>query len=64
MSRADLHTHSTASDGRLTPTELIDLAAGRGVQIMALTDHDSIEGIDEATQAAEKRPGFTSWAIS
>jgi predicted metal-dependent phosphoesterase TrpH len=59
MSRADFHTHSTASDGRLTPTELIDLAAGRGVEIMALTDHDSIEGIEEATEAAAKRPGFT-----
>jgi predicted metal-dependent phosphoesterase TrpH len=59
MSRADFHTHSTASDGRLTPTELIDLAAGRGVEVMALTDHDSIEGIDEAIEAAAKRPGFT-----
>ncbi len=60
-SRADFHCHSTCSDGRLTPTELVDLAAGRGVQIMALTDHDSLEGIAEAQQAAARHPGF--WLI-
>lgn len=59
MSRADFHCHSTASDGRLTPTELVDLAAKRGVRIMALTDHDSIEGVGEALRAAEKHRGFT-----
>ena len=59
MSRADLHCHSTSSDGRLTPTKLVDLAAERGVRIMALTDHDSIEGVEEALRAAERHRGFT-----
>ncbi len=56
---ADLHSHSTISDGRLTPTQLIDLAAGRGVRIMALTDHDIVDGLAEAFVAAKKHPGFT-----
>jgi len=58
-SRADLHTHSNLSDGLLTPTRLVELAASRGVQIMALTDHDSMEGIPEALEAASRHPGFT-----
>jgi len=48
----DLHTHSTASDGTLSPTALIERAADVGVEVMALTDHDSVAGIAEATQAA------------
>jgi predicted metal-dependent phosphoesterase TrpH len=40
----DLHTHSNASDGTLTPYELVDRAAAAGIQIMALTDHDTIAG--------------------
>jgi predicted metal-dependent phosphoesterase TrpH len=59
MARGDFHTHSTASDGRLSPTELIDLAASQGVVYQALTDHDSTEGIAEARIAAAKHPGFT-----
>jgi len=58
-SRADLHTHSNLSDGLLSPTRLVELAASRGVQIMALTDHDSLEGIPEALEAASRHPGFT-----
>jgi hypothetical protein len=58
-SRADLHTHSNCSDGVLSPTALVDLAVSRGVQIMALTDHDSMEGLPEALQAASRYPGFT-----
>lgn len=57
-SKGDFHTHSTASDGRLTPTELVDLAAGQGVKYHALTDHDSTEGMAEARKAAEKHPGY------
>jgi predicted metal-dependent phosphoesterase TrpH len=57
--RADFHTHSTASDGVLTPTQLVDLGVSRGVQIMALTDHDSVEGVAEAQRAAARHPGFT-----
>jgi hypothetical protein len=41
------------------PTELIDLAASRGVRVMALTDHDTLEGLPEATAAAARHPGFT-----
>lgn len=51
-SRGDFHTHSTASDGRLTPTELVELTVGQGVVWHALTDHDSTEGIAEARRAA------------
>lgn len=58
-SRADFHTHSNCSDGALTPTALVELAVSRGVQIMALTDHDSVEGIREALQEASRYPGFT-----
>lgn len=58
-SRADLHTHSTASDGLLSPTQLVELAVSRGVQTLALTDHDSMEGIAEARRAAARHPGFT-----
>lgn len=58
-SRADFHTHSSHSDGILTPRALVDLAVSRGVEILALTDHDSTEGIPEAIQAASHHPGFT-----
>jgi 3',5'-nucleoside bisphosphate phosphatase len=56
-SKGDFHTHSTASDGVLTPTELVDLAAGQGVKYHALTDHDSTEGVAEARLASAKHPG-------
>jgi len=58
-SQGDFHTHSTISDGRLTPTELVDLAYRNGVRIMSLTDHDIVDGLPEAFQAAEKYPDFT-----
>ncbi|MBK1641015.1 phosphatase [Chromatium okenii] len=48
----DLHTHSTASDGTLTPAELVARAAAAGVTVLALTDHDTTAGIAEATAAA------------
>lgn len=59
MSLADLHTHTKASDGLLTPTELVDAAAARGVQVLAITDHDSTEGVAEALAASSSHPGFT-----
>lgn len=49
----DLHTHSTASDGTLTPSELVNLAASGGVEVLALTDHDTLEGLAEAQEAAD-----------
>ena len=48
----DLHTHSTYSDGVLTPAELVHRAATRGVNLLALTDHDEIGGLAEAALAA------------
>ena len=48
----DLHTHSTCSDGALTPAELVARAAAAGVQVLALTDHDSTDGIEAARRAA------------
>ena len=48
----DLHSHSSASDGSFTPTELVNFAAGQGVNVLALTDHDITTGIDEAKKAA------------
>lgn len=50
--RIDLHTHSTASDGEHTPAELVRLAIERGLATLALTDHDSVAGLDEAIAAA------------
>jgi predicted metal-dependent phosphoesterase TrpH len=44
----DLHTHSRASDGDLTPTELMQGAKKRGLSAIALTDHDTIDGLEEA----------------
>lgn len=44
----DLHSHSTASDGVLSPTELVQRAVEQGVEMLALTDHDTISGICEA----------------
>jgi predicted metal-dependent phosphoesterase TrpH len=55
-SRADLHTHTTFSDGSLTPTELIEQAVSRGLEVLALTDHDCTDGIAEALEAAQKHP--------
>jgi predicted metal-dependent phosphoesterase TrpH len=50
----DLHLHSTVSDGRLTPTELVKLAHAQGVKVMALTDHDSTDGVTEAISAGTR----------
>lgn len=49
----DLHTHSRASDGSMTPSELIAHASERGLSALALTDHDSVSGNAEAAKAAE-----------
>ncbi len=50
----DLHTHSTASDGAQSPTELIGLAKKLGLKALALTDHDSVAGVGEGKAAALK----------
>lgn len=49
----DLHSHSTASDGIFSPTDLVNFAAQQGVRVLALTDHDTVGGIAEAQAAAE-----------
>lgn len=54
MLRYDLHSHSTHSDGLLTPAELVQRAAQRGVDVLALTDHDELSGLDEARVAARE----------
>src|SRR5258708_12818162 len=50
----DLHTHSTASDGVYSPTELLHRAKDVGLRVLALTDHDNTGGLPEAAQAASK----------
>ena len=52
----DLHLHTLASDGRLTPTELIQLVVKQGLQTISITDHDSTEGLAEAYEAAKEFP--------
>lgn len=52
--RIDLHTHSHHSDGVLPPAALVELAAARGVSLLALTDHDTVAGCAEARAAGEK----------
>lgn len=52
MFQSDLHTHSTASDGSLSPAALVAAAAARGIRQLALTDHDTTAGLAEASAAA------------
>ena len=54
MESYDLHCHSTASDGALSPTELVKRAHAKGVSTLALTDHDTIVGLPEAAQIADE----------
>lgn len=49
--KADLHTHSTASDGQYTPAELAELVKKRGAEVWALTDHDNVDGVEAAKAA-------------
>ena len=58
MPRVDLHIHSTASDGRLSPKDIVYRAIERGVTIIALADHDSVDGIASAQAAAQAFPGL------
>lgn len=52
--RADLHVHTTASDGTLTPSQMVERAWRNGVDVLAIADHDSVEGLGEARATAEK----------
>lgn len=70
--RIDLHVHTTASDGSLTPTEVVRVALEQGLAAIALTDHDTVEGLSEAWAAAngtglEVVPGVeisSDWPVS
>lgn len=50
----DLHVHSTRSDGTYSPTELVDYAMAKNLKAFALTDHDTVEGLEEAVSYADK----------
>jgi predicted metal-dependent phosphoesterase TrpH len=52
----DLHVHSNVSDGKLTPPELVHKAAGLGLRVISLTDHDAVDGITPALEAAAAFP--------
>ncbi len=54
MRYIDLHTHTLASDGALSPTELVHLCAQKQVGVLSVTDHDTVSGIEEAMLAGEK----------
>jgi|Deesub1362A_J573_1020465.scaffolds.fasta_scaffold03904_4 hypothetical protein len=52
-SKVDLHLHSTASDGKFSPAELVKMALERGLEVISITDHDTTDGIEEALEAAK-----------
>lgn len=52
MIKVDFHTHTTSSDGQLTPTEMVNRAFNLNVKYLAITDHDTLSGIEEAQKAA------------
>lgn len=54
MDYIDLHTHTTASDGSLSPSELVDAAHEAGLKAVAITDHDTIDGVAEALEAGAR----------
>jgi predicted metal-dependent phosphoesterase TrpH len=56
LSKVDLHIHSTASDGRYPPEEVVRKAAEKGLEFMALADHDTVDGIGPALKAAAGFP--------
>ncbi|MBI4188734.1 MAG: PHP domain-containing protein [Chloroflexi bacterium] len=56
VSGVDLHIHSTASDGKLSPAEVVRKAADSGLTVIAITDHDTVNGIAEALEAAKAFP--------
>ena len=56
MSKVDLHIHSTVSDGKFSPEEIVSKAATLGLTIIALADHDSVDGVAPALEAAKAFP--------
>jgi 3',5'-nucleoside bisphosphate phosphatase len=59
VSQVDLHIHTTASDGRFSPQEIVRQAREYGLKYIAITDHDSIDGVIPAQKAAKKYPELT-----
>ena len=51
----DLHTHSSASDGEYSPSQIVFFAAEKGISVIALTDHDTVSGLDEGAAAAAEK---------
>lgn len=58
MKYIDMHVHTTASDGRFPPSQVIDMAIEKGLKGIAITDHDTVEGIKEALEYATKKEDF------
>jgi len=54
MGNIDLHLHTTASDGVMTPSEIVNYAKNKGLQAIAITDHDTIEGLKEGISEGER----------
>ncbi|MBS4535982.1 PHP domain-containing protein [Clostridium sp. D2Q-14] len=59
MKKADLHIHTTASDGKYSPSDIVNLAIRENLNLIAITDHDTIEGIDEAINKSKIYDDFT-----
>ena len=58
MSKVDLHIHSSVSDGRFSPAEVVCKAAETGLTVIALADHDNVDGVAPALEAAKDFPGL------
>ena len=58
MDKVDLHIHTTASDGRFSPAEIVGKAIERGLDLIAIADHDTVDGIEPALAAAAAFPGL------
>ena len=63
MNRVDLHTHSSYSDGSLSPRQLVQLAKKRRLRAIALTDHDTVAGVEEALKAGKELGVEVNWNI-
>ncbi len=57
--REDLHLHTTASDGTMTPTEVVELVSTTSLRLFSITDHDTTMGLDEAEAASQAHPNIT-----
>jgi predicted metal-dependent phosphoesterase TrpH len=58
MGQVDLHVHTSVSDGKYTPEEIVKKAAGLGLKYLAICDHDTVDGITPALEAAKSYPGL------